>query len=199
LPAGEGNRNDPFQLHAPGFSALRHGGRPLSPPYPCWPWPNKPLPTHPEHSIVRKFGATGDGKTLDTDAVNRAIDAAAAAGGGMVVFPPGTYLCFSLHLKSHVHLHLQQGSTILAADSPLPGEQTGYHGRHLRCGRTQYPVGSLPGLWSQPLAQLASLGREHPGLQHHGYGPDLGQGALQRARSKGRRRAFRCRAGGRRQ
>jgi polygalacturonase len=77
---------------------------------------------------VRKFGATGDGKTLDTDAVNRAIDAAAAAGGGMVVFPPGTYLCFSLHLKSHVHLHLQQGSTILAADSPLPGEQTGYHG-----------------------------------------------------------------------
>jgi polygalacturonase len=77
---------------------------------------------------VRKYGATGDGKTLDTAAVNRAIDAASAAGGGMVLFPPGTYLCFSIHLKSHVHLHLQQGSTILAADSPLPGEQTGYQG-----------------------------------------------------------------------
>jgi len=77
---------------------------------------------------VRKYGATGDGKTLDTEAVNRAIDAAAAAGGGVVVFPAGAYLCFSIRLKSQVHLHLQQGSTIVAADSPLPGEQTGYRG-----------------------------------------------------------------------
>ena len=78
---------------------------------------------------VRTYGATGDGKSLDTPAVNRAIEAASSAGGGMVVFPPGTYLCFSIHLKSLVHLHLLQGSTILAADSPLPGEQTGYQGR----------------------------------------------------------------------
>ena len=77
---------------------------------------------------VRKYGAKGDGKTLDTDAVNRSIEAASAAGGGVVLFPPGTYLCFSIHLKSQVHLVLQQGSTILAADSPLPGEQTGYSG-----------------------------------------------------------------------
>jgi polygalacturonase len=77
---------------------------------------------------VRKYGATGDGKTLDTDAVNHAIEAASAAGGGVVVFPPGTYLCFSIHLKTQVHLHLLQGSTIVAADSPLPGEQTGYRG-----------------------------------------------------------------------
>src|SRR6201996_9304347 len=77
---------------------------------------------------VRKFGATGDGKTLDTPAVNRTIEAAAAAGGGIVFFPAGTYLCFSIHLKSQVHLYLSQGSTILAADSPKPGESTGYNG-----------------------------------------------------------------------
>jgi polygalacturonase len=77
---------------------------------------------------VRKYGAAGDGKTIDTPAVNRAIDAAAAAGGGVVVFPAGTYLCFSIHLKSYVHLHLDQGATILAADSPLPGQTTGYNG-----------------------------------------------------------------------
>jgi len=77
---------------------------------------------------VRMYGAIGDGKTLDTSAVNRAIDAAAAAGGGVVVFPAGSYLCFSIHLKSQVHLHLLQGTTIVAADSPLPGEQTGYRG-----------------------------------------------------------------------
>ena len=77
---------------------------------------------------VRRYGAKGDGKTLDTNAVNRSIEAAAGAGGGIVLFPAGTYLCFSIHLKSHVHLLLDPGSTILAADSPLPGQQTGYNG-----------------------------------------------------------------------
>jgi polygalacturonase len=77
---------------------------------------------------VRKYGAAGDGKTLDTRAVNRAIEEAAAAGGGMVVFPAGSYLCFSIHLKSEVHLYLHQGSAIVAADSPRAGEQTGYSG-----------------------------------------------------------------------
>ena len=55
---------------------------------------------------VRKFGATGDGKTVDSPAINKAIEAVAAAGGGMLVFPAGTYLCFSIHLKSHVDLYL---------------------------------------------------------------------------------------------
>lgn len=77
---------------------------------------------------VRSFGATGDGKTVDTPAINRAIEAAEAAGGGVVFFSPGVYLCFSIRLKSHVHLHLQEGSTIVAADSPLPGQTTGYNG-----------------------------------------------------------------------
>jgi len=77
---------------------------------------------------VRDYGATGDGKTLDTAAINRAIDAAAAAGGGTVLVPSGDYLCFSLHLKSRVHLVLAQGSAIIAADSPLPGQATGYRG-----------------------------------------------------------------------
>src|SRR5580698_5909876 len=77
---------------------------------------------------VRQFGAIGDGKTLDTDAVNRTIAAAAAAGGGTVLFPAGIYLCFSIHLANYVHLYLDAGSTILAAESPKPGETTGYNG-----------------------------------------------------------------------
>jgi polygalacturonase len=91
-------------------------------------WSQETAASAPGVYDVRKYGATGDGKTVDTDGVNHAIEAASAAGGGVVVFPPGTYLCFSIHLKSHVHLNLQQGSTIIAADSPLPGEQTGYRG-----------------------------------------------------------------------
>ena len=77
---------------------------------------------------VRTFGATGDGKTVDSPAINKAIEAAAAAGGGTVVFPAGTYMCFSIRLKSKVDLFLAQGCTIEAAESPKPGETSGYMG-----------------------------------------------------------------------
>jgi polygalacturonase len=77
---------------------------------------------------VRVYGATGDGKTIDSPAINQAIEAAAAAGGGTVIFPAGVYMSFSIRLKSKVNLHLSQGSTIIAADSPKPGETTGYMG-----------------------------------------------------------------------
>ncbi len=77
---------------------------------------------------VRSYGATGDGKTLDTKAINNTIEAAAAAGGGVVHFPAGSYLSFSIRLKSLVHLHLEQGSAIVAADSPRERDQTGYNG-----------------------------------------------------------------------
>src|SRR5277367_3259316 len=77
---------------------------------------------------IRTYGAVGDGKTVDSPAINKAIEAAAAAGGGTVLFPPGTWLSFSIRLKSHIALYLAQGATIVAANSPLPGEQTGYHG-----------------------------------------------------------------------
>jgi len=77
---------------------------------------------------VRAYGAVGDGKAIDSPAINKAIEAAAAAGGGTVVFPAGNWLSFSIHLKSHVGLYLAQGATIVAADSPLPGATTGYNG-----------------------------------------------------------------------
>ncbi len=72
---------------------------------------------------VRTFGATGDGKTIDTAAINQAIDAASAAGGGTVRFPAGTYLSFSIHLKSRITLLLDAGCTIVAA-TPATGGGT---------------------------------------------------------------------------
>lgn len=69
---------------------------------------------------VKSFGATGDGKTLDTAAINKAIDVAAAAGGGTVFFSAGNYLSVSIHLKSNIALYLDQGATIVAAET-APG------------------------------------------------------------------------------
>ena len=77
---------------------------------------------------VRAYGATGDGKTVDTPAINRAIADVAAKGGGTLVFPAGTYVCFTIRLKSGVDLWLENGCVILAADSPRVGETSGYRG-----------------------------------------------------------------------
>jgi polygalacturonase len=83
---------------------------------------------------VKTFGATGNGQTLDTAAINKTIDAAAAAGGGTVYFPAGNYLSVSIHLKSNIALYLDQGATIVAANSlndvkydpPEPNEWDNY-------------------------------------------------------------------------
>jgi polygalacturonase len=75
---------------------------------------------------VTSFGAKGDGKALDTPAINKAIEAVAGVGGGTVYFPAGTYLSYSIHLKSKVALFFDQGSILLAADSPIPGSGEGY-------------------------------------------------------------------------
>ncbi len=75
---------------------------------------------------VKRFGAAGDASTLDTAAINRAIEACASAGGGTVYFPAGAYLTGTVHLKSKVTLSLDAGATILGskrlADYPGPFE-----------------------------------------------------------------------------
>ena len=65
---------------------------------------------------VRAFGAKGDGAALDTDAINAAIRAGHAGGGGEVVLPPGRWLSFSIRLLSGVTLRLEEGCVLEAAD-----------------------------------------------------------------------------------
>ena len=74
---------------------------------------------------VKTYGAKGDGTTIDTPAINKAIDAVNASGGGIVRFSPGTYACYSIHLKSNVVLYLEPGATILAASVPEGGGSPG--------------------------------------------------------------------------
>lgn len=74
---------------------------------------------------VMDFGAIGDGKRLDTAAIQAALDAANEAGGGEVWIPSGVYLSFSLQVFSHITLKILPGATLLAAN---PNEHSqGYH------------------------------------------------------------------------
>ena len=62
---------------------------------------------------AREFGAKGDGTALDTQAIQRALDACGKAGGGIVAFPPGTYKAGTLYPRSHTTLRLDEGATLL--------------------------------------------------------------------------------------
>lgn len=67
---------------------------------------------------VRDYGATGGGRVLETKALNQAVDACAAAGGGTVYLPAGRYLTGTVVLKSHVTLELDAGATLLGSEDP---------------------------------------------------------------------------------
>ncbi len=64
---------------------------------------------------VRDFGATGDGKTKDTSAITKAMQAANQSGGGEVVFPPGIYVAGTFEMLSNVTLNLQVGAVLLGS------------------------------------------------------------------------------------
>src|ERR1700679_954508 len=64
---------------------------------------------------VRSCGATGNGRTLDTAAINAAIQLVSASGGGTLRFPAGDYLCHTLHLRDGVTLHLDHAAMLRAA------------------------------------------------------------------------------------
>jgi polygalacturonase len=61
---------------------------------------------------VRDFGATGDGATKDTAAIQKALDRCGVLGGGEVLFPAGTYLSGAIALRSNTTLRLGEGAVI---------------------------------------------------------------------------------------
>lgn len=66
----------------------------------------------------RHYGATGDGATLDTQALQTAIDACTLAGGGTVLVGPGTYVSGTITLKNNVNFQVGTGATILGSPNP---------------------------------------------------------------------------------
>ena len=64
---------------------------------------------------VLDFGAVADGRTVCRAAFQAAVDECAAAGGGTVLVPAGTYLLGTVEMRSHVHIHFEAGATVLGS------------------------------------------------------------------------------------
>lgn len=67
---------------------------------------------------VKDFGAKGDGKTLDTKAVQAAIDACYESGGGRVLISGGNFVLSTVHFRSNVEIHIEKGATVLGSKNP---------------------------------------------------------------------------------
>ena len=87
---------------------------------------------------VKNFGAKGDSKTLDTAAINKAIAAAHAKGGGTVYFPKGKYLANGIIFKSNVTLHLSKNGHIVAAKDGYNHPEKNPYDLHQDFGHSHY-------------------------------------------------------------
>jgi polygalacturonase len=75
--------------------------------------PSAAAPVFPNTVLsLAHYGASGDGKTLNTAAFARAITALSENGGGTLIVPPGLWLTGPIKLRSHINLHLERGALI---------------------------------------------------------------------------------------
>lgn len=115
---------------------------------------------------VTEFGAVGDGETMNTTALQAAIDAAHAAGGGTVFVPPGRWLTGTILVKSHVTLEIGAGAELLGsgdlADYPEFAYQTGETWR-AKLDAARARAGEAP--WQPNVDETDSVTRAAP-LRH---------------------------------
>lgn len=85
--------------------------------------------SQPHSHLITHFGAVGDGVTLNTAAIQKAIDECAAGGGGTITVPAGVFLTGTLELRSNIDLHLESGSVVKGSgrleDYQLNGRRVG--------------------------------------------------------------------------
>ncbi len=103
--------------------------------------PEVAAPVIPDYTVnLKKFGAVGDGLTLNTKAFEKAIDALSKKGGGHLIVPQGVWLTGPIVLKSNIDLHLEHGAVIqFSGDEALyPVIKTSFEGLDTR--RCQSPL-----------------------------------------------------------
>lgn len=90
------------------------------------------IPEFPNNTLnILDLGAIGDGETLNTEAITRAIDSIHNLEGGKVVIPAGNFLTGPIYLKSNVNLHLEEGANVLFTtdtEAYLPVVRTSFEG-----------------------------------------------------------------------
>ena len=90
---------------------------------------------------IQSYGAVADGVTLNTTAIQAAIDACAASGGGCVTVPTGTYKTGTIWLRSGVELHLESGAVLLASDDLDDYNELDAYEQNFGCPVTEKWVG----------------------------------------------------------
>jgi polygalacturonase len=125
---------------------------------------SRPAPGTPATGAVfnvRDYGAVGDGKKLDSPAINKAIAACSTAGGGTVWVPAGSYLSGSIHLANNLNLHLDAGANIVAAPQSMNAydETEPWEGTAYQDGGHTYFHNSL--IWGENLTNVFITG---PGM-----------------------------------
>jgi polygalacturonase len=126
----------------------------------------------PQVYPVRDFGARGDGHTLDTAAIQRAIDVCGQAGGGVVQLTKGIYLSQPLTLRSAVTLQVDEGATLQATDNPTdfadpdaPNRVRPFIGGSVLAGVTISGKGVIDGAgekWWQPVREAKRTKQPEP-------------------------------------
>ncbi|MCK6558136.1 glycoside hydrolase family 28 protein [candidate division KSB1 bacterium] len=116
-------------------------------------FPEIPLPSFPDKQFnIVDYGAVGDGKTMNTEAIAKAISACAATGGGKVVIPAGIWLTGPIQLQSNLNLHVARGALVIFSPqrTDYPLIETWYEGRlEYRC---------MPPLFGENLENIAITG-----------------------------------------
>lgn len=118
---------------------------------------------------ILTFGAVGDGKTDNTQAINKAVAECARQGGGVVSVPQGVFLSGTIHMKSRVRLRLEQGAVLQGTDSlasydclrPVSDLTRYESGR----GTVNFNSATDP-VWSQALIHF--VGVSHSGIEGEG-------------------------------
>lgn len=101
-------------------------------------------PVFPDYEVnIKDFGAVPDGKTLNTEAINKAIQEVSSRGGGKVIVPQGLWLTGPIELQSNVNLYTEENALILFSDNfnDYPIIETSFEGLETR--RCQSPISAV--------------------------------------------------------
>ena len=131
-----------------------------------------------DYNII-KYGAMGDGKTINTRAIQKTIDKCHTDGGGRVIVPVGKFLSGNLTLRSNIELHLMAGAELIASTShkdfkklPTPakrsfGDRGGFYALLYAEKESNITISGLGKIDGQGAKQLARPGN-HKRLDQNG-------------------------------